>query len=238
MKRFWREAKAVPGDGGWQIALDARRVKTQGGNALVVPSEALADLLASEWAAQGEEVNPASFRHRDTADFAVDVVSPDRAAAIAALLRYAETDTLCYRADPDEPLWKRQQEMWEPLLAACEAREGVRFQRVSGVMHRPQDLATLEKLRARLEKFDDFTLAALTTLASLTASLTIALSAIEPDADGEALWNAANLEEDWQAELWGRDWEAEERRERRKGDFLAAMAFANTALGSDGPRKQ
>ena len=238
MKRFWREAKAVPGDGGWQIALDARQVKTQGGNALVVPSEALADLLASEWAAQGEEVDPASFRYRDIADFAIDVVAPDRAAAIAALLRFAETDTLCYRADPDEPLWKRQQEVWEPLLTTCEAREGVRFQRVSGVMHRPQDTATLDSLRDRLKKLDNFTLAALTTLASLAASLMIALSAIEPEADGEALWNAANLEEDWQAELWGRDWEAEERRDRRKGDFLAAIAFADGAVGSDGPRKQ
>ena len=226
MKRFWREAATARNALGWQVALDGRPIKTQGGNALVLPTEALAELLAGEWAAQGEEIDPALFRYRDIADFAIDVVAPDRAAAIAALLRYAETDTLCYRADPDEPLWKRQQEVWEPLLAACEAREGIRFQRVSGVMHRPQDAAALEILRARLEKLDDFTLAALTTLASLAASMTIALTALEENADGEALWNAANLEEDWQAELWGRDWEAEERRKRRKGDFLGAMAFA------------
>jgi chaperone required for assembly of F1-ATPase len=226
MKRFWREAKAVQGEDGWHVALDARRVKTQGGNPLAVPNKALADLLAGEWAAQGEEVEPGSFRHRDIADFAIDVVAPDRAAAIAALLRYAETDTLCYRADPEEPLFKRQQEVWEPLLAACEAREGVRFQRVSGVMHRPQDAAALETVRDRLDGFDDFTLAALTTLASLAASLTIALAALEDNAVGAMLWDAANLEEDWQAELWGRDWEAAERRERRKGDFLAAIAFA------------
>lgn len=229
MKRFWREAKAVRGEDGWQVALDGRPVKTQGGNALTVPSEALAEMLAGEWAAQGEDVDPASFRHRDIADFAIDIVAADRAAAIAALLRYAETDTLCYRADPDEPLWKRQQAVWEPLLAACEAREDVSFQRVSGVMHRPQDAATLTTLRARLEKLDDFALAALTTLASLAASLTIALAALEPEADGEALWDAANLEEDWQAELWGRDEEAEARRERRKHDFLAAMTFAHGA---------
>ena len=65
----------------------------------------------------------------------------------------------------------------------------------------------------------------------------IALSAIEPEADGEALWNAANLEEDWQAELWGRDWEAEERRDRRKGDFLAAIAFADGCRGFRWPTK-
>ena len=226
MKRYYREAAAVHADGGWHVALDGRRVKTQGGNALVLPSEGVARLLAGEWAAQGEEIDPQSFRHRDLADFAIDIVAQDRAAVIAAILRFAETDTLCYRADPDEPLWKRQQEVWEPLLAACEAREDVRLQRVSGVMHRAQDARMLAKLRARLETLDTFTLAALTNLASLAASLAIGLAALEPDADGEALWDAANLEEDWQAERWGRDAEAEERREKRKADFVAAIEFA------------
>lgn len=226
MKRFYRQASAERGDDGWFVALDGRRVKTQGGHVLVLPNEAMAQLLAAEWAAQGEEIDPHGFPMRDLADYALDVVAQDRGAAVAALLRYAETDTLCYRADPDEPLWKRQQEVWEPLVCVCEAREAIRLQRVSGVIHRAQAAEALAKLRQRLEAMDYLTLAALTSLASLAASLVIGLAALEPGADGEALWNAANLEEDWQAEQWGRDWEAEERRERHKSDFLAAMRFA------------
>ena len=225
MKRFYREAAAVEGPDGWHVALDGRQVKTQGGRVLVLPNRALAELLAAEWAAQGEEIDPRSFRMRDLADYALDVVAQDPAATVAALLRFAETDTLCYRADPDEPLWKHQQEVWEPLLIACERREGIRLQRVSGVMHRPQDEAALAKLRARLEAMDYLTLAALTTLASLSTSLIIGLAALEADADAEALWAAANLEEEWQAEHWGREWTAEERRAKRKADFMAAIAF-------------
>lgn len=231
MKRFYREAAAVEGPDGWHVALDGRQVKTQGGRILVLPNRALAELLAGEWAAQGEQIDPRSLPMRDLADYALDVVAHDPAAAVAALLRYAETDTLCYRADPDEPLWKRQQAVWEPLLCVCEAREGIRLQRVSGVIHRAQDDAALAALRARLEALDYLTLAALTTLASLSCSLVIGLAALEPDADGEALWDAANLEEDWQAEQWGRDHEAEARREKRKRDFLAAMAFAKAVAG-------
>lgn len=226
MKRFYREVAAVRGEDGWHIALDGRQVKTQGGHTLALPSEALAQLLAAEWAAQGEVIDPRTFRMRDLADYAIDVVAQEPEAAIDTLLRHAESDTLCYRAHPDEPLWRRQRELWEPLLAAFEAREGIRFQRVSGVMHRPQDEAALEVLRARLETLDCLTLAALITLTSLSASLVIGLAALEPDADGEALWDAANLEEDWQAELWGRDAEAEARRKKRKDDFLAAIEFA------------
>lgn len=226
MKRFYREAAAVEGPDGWHVALDGRQVRTQGGHVLVLPNRALAELLAEEWNAQGEEIDPRGFPMRDLADYALDVVSEDPAAAVVALLRYAETDTLCYRAHPDEPLWKRQQAVWEPLLCVCEAREGIRLQRVSGVIHRPQDEAALATLKRRLEALNYLCLAALTTLASLSASLVIGLAALEPDADGEALWAAANLEENWQAEQWGRDAEAEERREKRKGDFLAAAAFA------------
>lgn len=235
MKRFYGEASAQRGEDGWFVALDGRRVKTQGGNVLVLPDEAMAQLLAEEWAAQSEDIDPHGFPMRDLADYALDVVALDKPAAVAALLRYAETDTLCYRADPDEPLWKRQQELWEPLVCVCEAREGIRLQRVSGVIHRAQDAAALAQLRERLEAMDYLTLAALTTLASLAASLVIGLAALEPDADGEALWHAANLEEDWQAEQWGRDREAEERREKRKADFLAAMRFAAAARAAARP---
>ena len=226
MKRFYREATAVRCEDGWAVALDGRRVKTQGARVLVLPNAATAQLLAAEWDAQGEEIDPRGFPMRDLADYALDVVARDKAAAADAVLRYAETDTLCYRADPDEPLWRRQQEEWEPLLTVCEARHDIAFQRVSGVMHRAQDSAALATLRAHLEGLDFLTLAALTTLTSLSASLVVGLAALERDADGAALWHAANLEEEWQAENWGRDEEAAARLEKRKGDFLAAMRFA------------
>ena len=230
MKRFWKEVAVEPVVGGWRVTLDGRPIKTQGGTPQVVPTEALAELLAAEWRAQGEEIDPAAFPARDMADYAIDMVAADPAAIAAKLMRYGETDTLCYRADPDEPLHQRQWAEWEPIVTAFEAREGVRMERVSGIVHQPQPAATLATLRARLEALDPFTLAALEVLTSLSASLTVGLSAIEPDADNEALWQAAELEEAWQAELWGRDWEAEQRRERRKADFKRAVEFARGAF--------
>lgn len=231
MKRFYKDATVQPVEGGWQVHLDGREVKTQGGKRQIAPNTALAELLRAEWASQGEEIDPARFTYRDMADYALDVVEPNRKAAITTLLRYAETDTLCYRADPGDALWHRQCAVWDPLLEAIETREGVRFQRVSGVMHKPQSAEVIDSLRARLEQLDACTLAALHTLASLAASLTIGLLALEPGADSRTLWDAANLEEDWQAEQWGRDAEAEDRREFRRHSFAAALAFARAAQG-------
>lgn len=226
MKRFYKQVAVAAEAAGWRVTLDGRGVKTQGGSPQVVPSEALAAALAAEWAAQGEEIDPAGFLLRDMADYAIDVIPPDRAAAIAGVLRYAETDTLCYRADPDEPLYPRQRAVWEPLLLAAEARWQVRFVRVSGIIHRAQPVDTLSRIEDILAAHDDFALAALNTLASLSASLVIALAATEPGADITALWNAAELEADWQVEQWGEDYEATARRERRLATFAAAARFA------------
>lgn len=229
MKRFYTAATAAPADGGWRVLLDGRAIKTAMGAPQVVPGEALAEALAGEWNAQGEEMTPAGFVLRDMADYAIDIVGADRDAAIAGLLRFAETDTLCYRADPEDALFARQQEVWEPCLQAAETRHGIRFKRISGIIHRAQPAATLDALRAHLAALDDFTLAATNTLASLAASLTVALAALDDGADAEALWAVANLEEDWQAALWGEDYEAKELRERRFAEFANALRFAALA---------
>ena len=229
MKRFWTEATAAPVGSGWQVLLDGRVVKTQAGSAQVVSTAALASAMAAEWQIQGETVDPDSLPLRDLADYAIDVIAPDRAAAAAQLRRYAETDTLCYRAEADEPLFTRQLALWEPLLVAAEVRWDIHFERISGVIHRAQSPATLTRLERVLAAHDDFALAALTTLSALSASLVIALGALEPGADAAELWNSANLEEDWQAELWGSDAEAATRRARRLASFSAAQRFARLA---------
>lgn len=229
MKRFYKQVTVEAAEGGWRVALDGRAIKTAQGKPQVVPSCALAEAMAEEWRGQGEEIDPAAFPLRDLADYALDIAAADPAAEAEAILRFAESDTLCYRADPDEPLFARQQALWEPLLEAAEARHGVRFERASGIVHRPQPPETLGKMRAVLEAQAPFTLAALKTLASLAASLVIALEALEAEADPETLWAAANCEEDWQAEQWGWDALAEERRAKRFAEFADAMRFARLA---------
>lgn len=231
MKRFYKDVTVEAADGGFGVRLDGRAIRTVGGRPQVLPSQALAEAMAAEWERQGPEIDPALFLYRDMADYAIDVVAGDPASVIGEILPYAETDTLCYRAEPDEAFAARQRLMWEPLLAGAEARLGAKFVRVSGVIHKPQPAETLARLRAELETLDAFALAALRNTASLAASLILGLAALEPQADLDALWDAANLEEDWQAELWGKDAEAMERRERRAGAFAAAARFAGLARG-------
>ncbi|MEL7446565.1 MAG: ATP12 family protein [Pseudomonadota bacterium] len=229
MKRFYKQVSVRQETGGWQVTLDERGTKTVKGSPQAVPTRSLAEALAGEWADQGETIDPTRFIFRDMADYAIDIVSFDRGALITKLLAYGETDTLCYRADPDEPLYARQQEVWEPLLSGFEAELGATFTRISGIIHRPQEIDVLRRLHERLEEQSAFALTGLESLASLSASLTIALLAIKPNSNTTELWDAASLEEEWQADLWGRDEEAEQRRERRRSSFIKASEFVALA---------
>ena len=227
MKRSYKDVATAKVEGGWQVMLDGRGIKTVKGSAQIVPSEALAKALAAEWDAQGEKLDPATLPMRDMADYAIDIVASDTAALIKKLLSYGDTDTLLYRADPEEPLYARQQEMWEPITSAFETQYGVKLVRVSGIMHRAQNEETPSTLRAALKNKSPFAMAGIEAMASLAASLVIGLEASDPEADALALWQAASLEEDWQAEQWGRDEEAEERRAKRQVDFLKAAEFVH-----------
>ncbi len=231
MRRFYDAVTVTEAAGGWQVLLDARPLRTQGGAPQVVPHAALAEALAGEWQAQGETIDPRGFLLRDLADLAIDRVRPARAEQIETLLRYGGTDTLCYRADPDEPLFRRQQALWEPLVGACEARLAARFERVSGILHRPQPAETMARLRALLEGLDEYALAALLVLVPLGASLIVGLAALEAEANRAGLFAAANAEEDWQAELWGLEPGAAASRAAREAAFVLAARFARLAAG-------
>ena len=229
MKRFYKAVDVAQQDGGWRVTLDGRPIRTVGSRLQLVPSAALAQALAAEWAAQGEDIDPAGFILRDLADYAIDVVGPDRDQAIRELLPYGETDTLCYRAEPGDPLRRRQDAVWEPLLLAAELRHGLEFERIGGVIHRPQPAGTIIRLEALLGTQDDFALAALRTLAGLAASLVIGLTVLDDSTAANQLWTVAHLEEEWQAEHWGHDAEAAARHALRRGAFLAAARFADLA---------
>lgn len=226
VKRFYKEAADAPVADGWQVALDGRALKTQAGNPQIVPTRAFAEALAGEWNAQGDKIDPATFPLRDMTDYAIDRVAPDPETAIAAILPYGDTDTLCYRADDGSSLRKRQDEAWEPLLRAVEDRLDIRYVRTGSVLHSAQPEATLARLRAELEAMDPFTLVAVQNMAAIAASLCVALAALKDGADIDALFGHANLEEDWQAVQWGWDGDALARRDIRLAAFTLAARMA------------
>ena len=70
-KRFYKDVTVTEDLG---IALDGRPVKTPMKAPLVLPTRALADAVAAEWAEQGEEIKPATMYLTKLANTAIDRV--------------------------------------------------------------------------------------------------------------------------------------------------------------------
>jgi len=227
VKRFYDKASVERrDDGGFGILLDGRPVRTPTRAFLALPNAALAEAVAREWTEQGEEIDPASMAMTGFANAAIDQIAPDPAAFAATVSVYGESDLLCYRADGPAELVERHAAQWQPLLDWAAARFDVRFAVTHGVRHIAQPEATLARLREDVAARSPFLLAPLSSLVGLSGSLVIGLAAVEGPFDLSRLWQAAELDELWQAEQWGDDDEALLRRARRHGDFTRAAHFA------------
>lgn len=225
MKRFWKTVTVAEADGGWQIALDGRPVKTPARVPLVVPTHTLIEAIAGEWATRGEDFDPREMPFTGLANAAIDRVVPDPAAFAATLAAYGETDLTCYRAEEPEELVARQAAEWDPLLDWARGRYDVHFELVTGIMHRPQPAATVERLTAAVHAIGPFRLAGLSPLVTISGSLVAGLALLHDAIEVETAFAATHLDELWQAEQWGEDQLATDARTARERDFLAAARF-------------
>lgn len=225
VKRFYGEVRVEPAEGGFEIKLDNKPVRTPGRVPLVLPTRPLADSVATEWDVQGDKIDPRAMPLTGFANAAIDRIGPARQSFVEALAVYGETDLLCYRAESPQRLVRRQSEVWDPLLAWARGRYDIDFEVVCGLMHREQPAATVERLAKAVASRDDFALAALSSLVTIAGSLIVALALAEGAIDLSTAWSAAMLDETWQAENWGEDAEAAKVRAARRKDFEAAYRF-------------
>jgi len=225
MKRFYKDVSVAPEGPGFGLRLDERGVKTPGRAGLVVPTATLADAIAQEWSTQGEEIDPRSMPLTGLANAAIDRVAPDPQAFAARLAEYAESDLLCYRAENPAKLVARQAERWDPVLAWARQRFDIELHVVSGIMHRKQSETSVQQLARAVASRGPFELAGLSPLVTVSGSLVIALALAEAAISFDEAWDAASLDEQWQLEQWGEDFEAAASLEARRRDFEAGARF-------------
>lgn len=221
MKRFWKEVTLDAR----VVTLDGRPVRTPGRVPLMLPTDVLAEAVAAEWRAVGATVDPPTMPLTGLANAAIDRIAPDTATFAAGLAAYGESDLLYYRALSPDLLIARQVEAWDPWLAWARARYDVHFETTAGIIHQPQPAATLIRLGEAVAALDAFRLAGLSPVVTITGSLILALALIEGAGDPDTLWTAANVDEDFQAEMWGVDALAAQALANKRGEFDAAVRF-------------
>jgi chaperone required for assembly of F1-ATPase len=228
-KRFYRSvtigevAADRPGAcSAYAILLDGKAAHTPANATLAVPTRALAEAIAAEWAAQAGHIDPAAMPLTRIANTALDGVRHRAAEVRADIAGHASTDLVCYRAAEPEGLAARQAELWDPVLAWSAETLGARFAVAASLTPVAQPETAGAAIARALEAYGGLALTALHVMTTLMGSALLALAHARGRLSAEAAWAAAHVDEDWQIARWGEDAEAAARRRRRWTEMQAA----------------
>ena len=231
MKRVYREVRVAPAGAGWSILLDARTLQTPARAPLLLPQQGLAEAIAAEWDAQTDKVVPVTMPLMQLAATAIDRTAAQRGRTIDEIVGYAGTDLVCYRAERPPDLVARQSATWQPLVDWVTLRFDAALLVTTGVVPKAQPSAAIAAIRAAIEPLDPFWLTALHNATAACGSAAIGLALVERHLDAEAAWQASQLDETFQIEQWGEDYEAVARRAALKRDVEATTGFMELLRG-------
>jgi len=225
MKRLYRDVGVADAPKGFVVVLDERPVRTPGRRQLVLPTRPLAEGIADEWRAQGTEIVPHAMPLMQLAATVLDDISVNRKAVETTILRFAETDTVCYRAEQPDALNKYQHIRWDPLLDWLTQYYGASLVKNSGILPIPQPKEAMLILAKMMEAMDDWRLGAFQSAAASSGSFVIALALIDARIDADEAFHVAELESEFELDRWGDDPAAAARRAVVASDLAAARRF-------------
>lgn len=226
-KRLYKKAEPAPLDdhAAYTVLLDGKPIKTPAKQPLAVPTQDLAVVMAEEWLAQDDVIDPFSMPITRLANSAIDRVTPHRADIIDSVTAYGGSDLVCYWAEEPDDLVARQEEAWMPVINWAADHLGLRLETRTGIVHKPQPDETMQAFRHHLEALDNFRLTGVADSVSQAGSLVLGLALLKGYLDADAVFRASQVDEDFQISLWGEDWEQKEKRERLRLDIQATERF-------------
>ena len=220
VRRFWKTVSVEPDGQGWAVRLDGKTPKSPAGHSLVLPTRAAAQLVAEEWAGQGDILIPATLPATRLAFTAIDRVREAREAVADEITAYAGSDAICYLAETPDTLVQRQARDWTPWRDWAGRELGCAVVPVAGIIHRPQAEEALKAVRAQALKLDDYALTGLAMATPLFGSAILAFAVQRGALSGSEAFDLSRLDEAFTEERWGVDAEAAERAEGLRAEAV------------------
>ena len=220
VRRFWKTVSVEPDGQGWAVRLDGKTPKSPAGHSLVLPTQAAAQVVAEEWAGQGEVLIPATMPATRLAFTAIDRVREVREAVADEITAYAGSDVICYLADTPDTLVERQARDWTPWRDWAERDLGCVLAPVAGIVHRPQGDEALAAVRKQALALDDYALTGLAMATPLLGSAVLAFAVQRGALSGGDAFDLSRLDEAFTEERWGVDAEAAERTEGLRAEAV------------------
>lgn len=225
MKRFYKSVDVAARDGGFAVELDGKAMRTPGQAPLTLPTRALAEDVAGEWASVSEIIKPETMLFTKLSNTAIDRGGPLHAGIVAELARFADSDLVCYRMKRPKRLALLQSEHWDPVLSWLQEACGISLTTTFGLIDHDQPPSSLEAIAEILKVLSPFELVAVHALTTNTGSVSIALAHAFGPLTADAAWAAAIVDETFQMNEWGEDADALEVLSKKRKEFLAASHF-------------
>lgn len=222
-RRFYKDVAVENGT----ITLDGKTVKTPGGQTVSVPP-AVAGLLAAEWQAQAEWIDPAHMPLTRIVNSALDRDAEESPIIRAEVLRYLETDLTLYRADQPGDLVMRQSTLWDGPLQRFNQAFASQLTPTTGLDVTPANDGLKQRVTAWVEGLDPVRRAALGRLTGLLGSTVLAWNVLAGELDGAGAFAAARADNDHQTERWGMDAEEAKAAETLKTEILSICALVTS----------
>lgn len=228
--RFYKAAEVVENESGFGIALDGRLIKTPSKKTVIVPRREIAEFVQIEWAAQVETIDARTMPHTRLVNSAIEGGKEVAQALRDEIVKYAGNDAMLFRADSPQELVHEQERVWDAIIAKLASAHQMTFLPVVGIIHKDQPQDTLDRIAALVVDLDYVSLTALMSITNLTGSGLLSIALLQAHETPEAVWIAAHVDEDFNAKLWGEDFEAKARREKRRVEFDAAVNVLHANL--------
>ena len=234
MRRFYKLVSIDKVDGGYHILLDGRPVKTKSGTHLHAANKAIAMHIMTEWAQQREDILPDTMPFTQILNTKIDRVSKEREVMSASVLKYLDTDLICYFADEPQELIAQQKDKWQIWLDWFEKKFGYKLQTTTGLAALAQDASVHNSVAEHVNALDDERFTILQLVTSVSGSLILGLALVEGEANAKQLFDACFVEEAFReklydAEKYGSDPALEKEQKSTIQDLYAAQDY-NRAL--------
>lgn len=228
MKKFYKETNIkhnIDAPSGYTVTLDQKEIKTPGKRTLVLPSSKIATAVRQEWDKQDKVIYLDQMPFTKICYTTIDVVEQNREDIIQQILRYAETDLICCRANKPDDLRERQTQEWQPVLDWIEGFFKTKFLVIDSLSLQLQPETSLKNIQNWLKERSNFELTAFHRMTSLMHSIFLTIAVVENHISLEKAWYLSLLEEKYQQDKWGQTEEAQEREENNFADLKQIYQF-------------
>lgn len=154
----------------------------------------------------------------------MDEIGDQRQVILDKLVQFAQTDMLLFWGQ-NKDLILLQEKEWGPLLQWANHELNTKLQTTQGLDVPEENQSSRGRLRSELERFSDRELVAFYAAALNMRSVLLALALVRGRINAEEAFQAAFLEELWQAENWGVEEDAQARRETMKKELQDIEKF-------------